>query len=497
MLLSVLVLVTSGCGGGESVISYSEADFAGAWLIAAEDGAGPTHWVVFLDGAGKVTGGGPSVSGGSYTFASDGRYSIQLSLAVGEAAIEGQLASITVGTARFDDGVTSWTGVLSRAGGVGNVWGGSLGGARPDGSDALVTFMSEPSGGLLWCDGLPLFTSGWIVRGDGSWAARLRTGSSSPHDDVFLSGTTSYPLHEGEVRFGGATGPAVGVVQLCVDLDMGGGQVVGTVSDSVITEASGLVASRRQGNVLWCHNDSGGGNYVYALTTDGASIATVSFDGPELADIEDIAIGPGPSAGVDYLYLGDVGDNGSTRGSIRVVRFPEPDLATGPYPISDGVTGSEALVFTYPTGADAPSHKDCEAVMIDPSTGDLYLATKRAAPNRIYRAAAPLLGGPTVLERVADLPAQWNDSGATGGDISPDGRFFLLRRYALSSPNAGIWSRGVDVPWSMALGRPYMQPFLTFDGQGEAICWHGTMDGFFTTQEGSRQAIRFYPRRRP
>ena len=44
-------------------------------------------------------------------------------------------------------------------------------------------------------------------------------------------------------------------------------------------------------------------------------------------DIEDIAIGPSSTYNRDYLYLGDIGNNGGTRKKIYVYKFFEPKIA--------------------------------------------------------------------------------------------------------------------------------------------------------------------------
>ena len=44
---------------------------------------------------------------------------------------------------------------------------------------------------------------------------------------------------------------------------------LGRLEDPRINESSGLVASRSHTDVLWTHNDSGGGPYIYALDTSG------------------------------------------------------------------------------------------------------------------------------------------------------------------------------------------------------------------------------------
>ena len=54
--------------------------------------------------------------------------------------------------------------------------------------------------------------------------------------------------------------------------------------------------------VLWAHNDSRGGANVYAINTDGVLVSSWNLEGVIALDWEDIAAGPGPVAGVNYLY---------------------------------------------------------------------------------------------------------------------------------------------------------------------------------------------------
>ncbi len=43
-----------------------------------------------------------------------------------------------------------------------------------------------------------------------------------------------------------------------------------------------------------------------------------------MKDCEDVATGPGPIKGKNYIYLGDIGDNAEKRRYISVYRFEEP-----------------------------------------------------------------------------------------------------------------------------------------------------------------------------
>ena len=50
---------------------------------------------------------------------------------------------------------------------------------------------------------------------------------------------------------------------------VGDGVKKGTINDRYINEASGLVYSRKSSKVLWVHNDSGGTNWIYAISEQG------------------------------------------------------------------------------------------------------------------------------------------------------------------------------------------------------------------------------------
>jgi hypothetical protein len=79
----------------------------------------------------------------------------------------------------------------------------------------------------------------------------------------------------------------------------------GTASAPALVELSGLAASRRNLDVLWTHND-GSRDRLYALRLDGTLLATWRLN-QTVDDLEDLAIGPGPTPGVTYLYVGDIG----------------------------------------------------------------------------------------------------------------------------------------------------------------------------------------------
>ena len=260
---------------------------------------------------------------------------------------------------------------------------------------------------------------------------------------------------------------------------------LGTVKTAALSEASGLSASRRNPGVLWTHNDSG--SIVFALSTTGALLSAYQINSVPEGDFEDMAIGPGPVPEVDYIYLGDIGDNLSSRSRIFVHRFPEPAVYADQ--VSSGYytpAGVQTLTLFYPDGA-----ADAETLMVDPVTGDLFIATKLLSSTRLYRASRAQLdaGGFILLTFVREL----GFARPSAGDITLDGSVVALRR----EDTAMAWTRRAGQSIEDALGGtgtviPVMGK--AFEPNGEALGFHGTGQGYYTISEGINQPIFFFRR---
>lgn len=273
----------------------------------------------------------------------------------------------------------------------------------------------------------------------------------------------------------------------------GGPEQTGLVQYDPLQEASGLVASRVHPGVLWTHNDSGDGPYLYALTTDGRHLGVFTLSGAEARDWEDLAIGPGPIPGVDYLYAGDIGDNDAQQDLKYVYRVAEPAVGIDQAPGDASLTDVAKITLRYP---DGPS--DAETMLVDPLSGDLYVLTKRSTDVAIYRAAAPVStsdvitmerSGTVALPRVAGAPAA--GQGAVGGDISPSGLEVLLKTYS----SVYYWRR--DSADDAFFGVPHQTLPYVPEPQGEAIAWAADQSGYFTLSEEPRSIpamLYFYPR---
>ncbi len=257
---------------------------------------------------------------------------------------------------------------------------------------------------------------------------------------------------------------------------------VGYVLADDVLEASGLAISKQNPDLVWTHNDSGGGDIIYALRTDGTFRGTYRLGTAFLTDAEDIAIGPGPLPGVDYIYVGDIGNNDSIRAQIRVKRVPEPFVDENQDPVGVTLDNADTITLVYPTGADAPGLKDAETLFVD-TNGDIYAVTKRDFSNKMYRAPFPQSTSTAItLEYVATLHASTGLIWITAGDCSRDGRRIVVRNDR-AADYANVWPRepgediGVLLEFSPCLIALQSEP------QGEAIAWQPDGSGFLTVSE--------------
>ncbi len=267
----------------------------------------------------------------------------------------------------------------------------------------------------------------------------------------------------------------------------------GTVAVKDLLEASGMAASWRNPKVLWTHND-GSKKKFYAVTPAGLHLATFSLNG-SVDDVEAIALGPGPSAGVSYLYIGDIGGNGTKdggRNTVRILRVKEPavSLTVGKTPPSADFSSAEAFTFAYP----GEEIYDAEAMLIEPASGDLYLFTKTSGQSRVYQAAfqSGSKSSPIPLTLAATVPFSVPSDAA----ISRDGRQILLRREG----TACTWTRaeGATVAATLALpsrSAPVIGP--SKEPNGEAITFLTDGSGYLTLSEGENPVPYFFQTRLP
>ncbi len=255
--------------------------------------------------------------------------------------------------------------------------------------------------------------------------------------------------------------------------------VSGTVTTAEVTETSGIAISRTHPDLVWMHNDSGGGPFVYAATLSGEPQGTFELDAATF-DWEDMSIAPGPEPGRDYLYIGDIGDNFHFRPSVVVHRIAEPT----PDPSGGFVSDVDEITLVYPD----PGY-DAESLFVDPITGDLFIVTKPEAGGvaLIFRAAAESLtdGATVALTQIGSFQL---DPGlfVTAAAMDSIGSVVAFRGYN----EVWLWER-TDIDLTATFAEEPCQTPSTAEVQGEAIDFAADGFSYFTMSEGSEPDLNY------
>lgn len=265
----------------------------------------------------------------------------------------------------------------------------------------------------------------------------------------------------------------------------------GAFKNPRLTESSGVAVSRAHPGVLWTHNDSGDGPYLYATDLRGRDRGFLRVPGAEAIDWEDIALGPcplrssrtreGPGA---CLYLADTGDNLEVRPSVTIYAVPEPEPPTGAGDTLRQTVAPAVLRLRYPDG----SH-DVEAIYVSPRDSALYLVSKGLSGGirlyRVDRAKWAERGVATaVLVQTVDIrPNAEAGRRVTGAAVRRDGRLVAIRTYSeifLFTSRGG----GRLAPAGKACDVAGLEP----GGGGEAIDFLNDSIIVLTSEAGRRQA---------
>jgi len=289
---------------------------------------------------------------------------------------------------------------------------------------------------------------------------------------------------------------------LLAEPQFGNQQDLGLLELAGLTEASGIAASQKNADVFWLHNDSGGDNKIYACNNSGEHLGDYTLSGIVARDWEDIALGPGPVSGESYVYVGDIGDNSGAYSTKYIYRFIEPVVSASQSPVSETISDITTLAIQYPEDA----RYDAETLMIDATSLDLYVVTKRFSFSDpggfdiIFRIPYPYSSRETIImEQVAtiDIPATFVPTagyfGSVAGDASYNGEEILIKTYS----HVYYWYKEIGEDFWDAFNRePFICPYIQ-EPQGEAIGWKSDSMGYYTTSEeplGIEAHLYFYAR---
>lgn len=260
---------------------------------------------------------------------------------------------------------------------------------------------------------------------------------------------------------------------------------VGNIESSEITESSGIAASKCQPDVLWTHNDSGDGPFIFAIDPVGRNLGTWKIGNATNLDWEDIAAFK-DAAGKCFLYIGDIGNSRKEpRGEHKIYRVPEPTVGNERGSSrKEPATAADAdmLTFSYPD-----ERQDSETLMVHPVSGVIYVVTKQRNKAAGAYSIKPNFGSTVIAERLGEISVPAIPNGfLTGGDISPDGQRMVICDYFA----AYEFLLPTD---AKAFDEIFKQKPIPVDigdrTQGEAIGYSADGLSLFVTSEGRFQSL--------
>lgn len=268
-------------------------------------------------------------------------------------------------------------------------------------------------------------------------------------------------------------------------------RLAGLVSNRQLDEISGLAASHAHEDVLWAHNDSGNPARLYAISLRGRLLARFDVVGAKNIDWEDLA--SFTLDGKHYLLLADTGDNAGRRGDFVLHVFEEPAA------LVDGtLKPAWSIRARWPDGP-----RDCEAVAVDASAGQVLLISKKRVPPELFslpladphgaireaRRIGRLEGVPQVGAELKRKDPQLASlfSQVTAADISPDRHTLAVLTYG----SVLFYRRNDGERWPEAVARAPEAHDVPPIPQAEALAWSAGGAGLYASGEFSPAPI-FY-----
>lgn len=260
---------------------------------------------------------------------------------------------------------------------------------------------------------------------------------------------------------------------------------LGNITSSAIRESSGLINSISAPNIIWTHNDSGDGPFLYAMNLAGSVLGQVRIRNAINRDWEDatrIYIN-----GIHYLLIADIGDNDGQRRLYQLYIIKEPKLSQL---IQGRIVNFDleyVIRFRYEDGP-----RDSEAIAVDPRDNTILIASKRDKPAKVYALrwhrsmksvlVAKKLTTFTTLPKKKSIFSPFKHQ-ITAMDISPDGSKLVILTYgsAYLYVKTGSWGETlINLPKQIPI------PKLR---QAEGIAFSTRESAIYISSEGRRAPI--------
>ena len=287
-----------------------------------------------------------------------------------------------------------------------------------------------------------------------------------------------------------------------IALDYDSASTAGIVGNKELVELSGIVAGGVNNDILWVHNDRNNLPRLYALNKRGETVATYSLDtfnksGNMSGDWEDIARTPGSKNGSFDLYIGDIGDNPLNRTEYRILIVQEPLVERNKSALIIK-TDFKTIRFHFPDGYFCNN----ECLIVDPCSKKIFIVSKFVKKDGKKLEGGMLWSLPeiTSFEKIYTAKLLMDSIPAikkqrvTGGDISADGKYLILRT---SHETAYLWEIRKTQPMEKILSSTPNRISLAKEAGGEAICFALDLSKLFTVYDGKKadRPLHVYPRK--
>lgn len=222
---------------------------------------------------------------------------------------------------------------------------------------------------------------------------------------------------------------------------------VGSLDTKIVSEASGLVASKIQKDMLIWSNDSGGTAALHASGMDGKIKRTVNLRGFTNTDFEALSMGPCiENKDENCIYIGDIGDGIGWRSSFKIGVFKEADFWK-----STTISPEATINYSYPK-----ANENAEGMIVTPEGRILILTKNQSGISQIYHvesnARVTHLGAIDLNNVVGGFRGK--GPRITDASLSADGSKVLILTYGdIVEVNASLvmtpqartaWKKGVD-----------------------------------------------------
>jgi hypothetical protein len=244
------------------------------------------------------------------------------------------------------------------------------------------------------------------------------------------------------------------------------------LDDDAITESSGLAASSIE-NAYWTHNDDEISPHLYLVRGDGKTLARFGVAVEKQSDWEDMC--RFKKNEVNYLLIGDIGDNFARREDCRLLLAKEPDL-----------TNLSSLPAKLEVEAEIryrfDDHLDCEALAVDVTRNAALIVSKELNEScTLFEIPLEVSEVPHTPKKISSLKLPL----VTGMSLSPDGQRLAI----LGGLHAFEWTKKDSETWANAVNQQPRRYSLPKGKQLEAITYRRDGRALLLTSEGAHTPL--------